>query len=72
MKTDYMDGLKEEIHRTKSEIQATQELLDGMIQDNKTPLWKFIETNRALKDLGAYLKGLECQTYDTESSINRI
>jgi hypothetical protein len=72
MKTDFMDELKKEIYRTKSEIEATQELLDRMIQDNKTPLWKLIETNRALKDLGAYLKGLECQTYDTEWNINRI
>jgi hypothetical protein len=62
-----MDGMKAEIHRTKSEIEATQGKLDGMVHDYSVPLWKLIETNRALKDLVTYLRGLECQTSDKQS-----
>jgi hypothetical protein len=65
-----MDALKTEIHRTKREIEETQEQLDDMIKDYSVPIWKLIETNRALKDLIAYLKGLQCQTSDNESLVS--
>ena len=57
-----MDRLKAEIGRTKSQIETTQQQLDTMLQDYSVPLWQPIEANRNLKELTAYLKGLECQT----------
>ena len=57
-----MDKLKTEIGRTKSQIETTQRQLDGMLKDYSVPLWQPIEANRNLKELTAYLKGLECQT----------
>jgi hypothetical protein len=33
-----------------------------MLKDYSVPIWQPIETNRNLKELTAYLKGLECQT----------
>jgi hypothetical protein len=57
-----MDRLKTEIGRTKSQIETTQRQLDTMVKDHSVPLWQPIEANRNLKELTAYLKGLECQT----------
>jgi hypothetical protein len=57
-----MDRLKTEISRTKTEIETIQRQLDGMLKDYSVPIWQPIETNRSLKELTAYLKGLECQT----------
>jgi hypothetical protein len=54
--------LKAEIDQTKSQIQVAQRQLDAMLKDYSVPMWKPIETNRTLKELMAYLKGLECQT----------
>jgi predicted nucleic acid-binding Zn-ribbon protein len=61
-RTQPMKQLKEEITRTKSQIETTRQQLDGMLNDHSIPLWKPIETNRSLKELVAYLKGLEYQT----------
>ena len=57
-----MERLKTEIGRTKDQIETTQRQLDGMMKDHSVPIWQPIETNRNLKELTAYLKGLECQT----------
>ena len=57
-----MDVLTTEISRTKSQIETTKQELDTMVKDFSVPLWKLIETNRTLKELAAYLKGLECQS----------
>jgi hypothetical protein len=57
-----MDGLKEEISRTKSEIQTTEQQLARMIKDRSVNLGRLIETNRKLKEMIAYLSGLEFQS----------
>src|SRR5262245_35388809 len=66
-----MNRLKSEICRTKSQIETAQQELDGMLKDHAVPIGKPIETNRNLKELVAYLKGLECQTQyvDIETTV---
>ena len=54
-----MDRLRAEISRTRSEIETTQRQLEGMAQDRSVNLGTLIETNRKLKELAAYLTGLE-------------
>jgi hypothetical protein len=66
-----MDCLQTEIARTKSQIERTQQQLDGMVNDFSVPLWKPVQANARLKDLVAYLRGLEYQTdyADIETTV---
>ena len=57
-----MDRLKTEISRTKSQLETTQQQLDSMLNDYSVPVWMPVEANRRLKELAAYLRGLEYQT----------
>jgi len=57
-----MDRLKTEITRTKSQLETTQHQLDSMLNDYSVPVWMPVEANRRLKELAAYLRGLEYQT----------
>ena len=57
------DGKTEnKIGRTKSQIEKQPTPTDGMLKDHSIPIWQPIEANKNLKELAAYLKGLECQT----------
>ena len=66
-----MDGLKEEISRTRSEIETTEQQLQVMFKDRSVNLGRLIETNRKLKELAAYLTGLEFQS-NREDSVGQI
>jgi hypothetical protein len=66
-----MDGLKKEISRTRSEIESTEQQLQVMFKDRSVNLGRLIETNRKLKELTAYLTGLEFQT-NREDSLAQI
>jgi hypothetical protein len=66
-----MEGLKEEISRTRSEIETTEQLLQVMFKDRSVNLGRLIETNRKLKELAAYLTGLEFQS-NRENSAGQI
>lgn len=65
-----MEGLKAEISRTKSDIQTTEQQLARMIKDRSVNLGRLIETNRKLKEMIAYLSGLEFQS-NPEDSIKQ-
>ena len=56
-----MDELKTEISRIKFQIETTEQQLADMVKDYSVPLWRLIETKRNLKELAAYLQGLEYQ-----------
>ena len=66
-----MAGLKEEISRTRSEIETTEQLLQVMFKDRSVNLGRLIETNRKLKELAAYLTGLEFQS-KRENSVGQM
>ena len=57
-----MDEVKAEISRIKFQIETTEQQLADMVKDYSVPLWRLIETKRNLKELAAYLQGLEYQT----------
>jgi hypothetical protein len=57
-----MDEVKTEISRIKFQIETTEQQLADMVKDYSVPLWKLIETKRNLKELAAYLQGLEYQS----------
>jgi hypothetical protein len=65
-----MNALQTEICRTKSEIESTEQQLADMVKDHTVPLWRLIETKRNLKELSAYLRGLQYQTSTDDSRIN--
>jgi hypothetical protein len=64
-----MDELKTEIRRIKSQIETTEQHLADMVKDYSVPLWKLIETKRNLKELAAYLQGLEYQSSKNQFQI---
>ena len=64
-----MDELKTEIRRIKSQIETTEQQLADMVKDYSVPLWKLIETKRNLKELAAYLQGLEYQSSKNQFQI---
>jgi hypothetical protein len=64
-----MDELKTEIRRIKSQIETTEQQLAEMVKDYSVPLWKLIETKRNLKELAAYLQGLEYQSSKNQLQI---
>jgi hypothetical protein len=66
-----MNALQTEICRTKSRIETIEQQLANMVTDYSVPLWKLIETKRSLKELTAYLKGLEYQTTDDSRIENK-
>ena len=66
-----MDGLKKEISRTRSEIETTEQQLQVMFKDRTVNLGRLIETNRKLKELTAYLTGLEFQS-NREVSVGQF
>ena len=66
-----MNALQTEICRTKSQIEIIERQLANMVTDYSVPLWKLIETKRNLKELNAYLKGLEYQTTDDSRIENK-
>jgi hypothetical protein len=57
-----MNALQTEICRTKFEIERLEQQLSNMVKDHMVPLWRIIETKRNLKELTAYLRGLQFQT----------
>jgi len=64
-----MNALQTEICRTKSEIENVEQQLASMVKDYTVPLWRLIETKRILKELSAYLRGLEYQTATKDSRL---
>ena len=64
-----MDELKTEIRRIKSQIETIEHQLADMVKDYSVPLWKLIEAKRNLKELAAYLQGLEYQSSKNQLKI---
>jgi len=64
-----MNALQTEISRTKSEIESTEQQLADLAKDYTVPLWRLIEKKRNLKELNAYLRGLQYQTSTDDSRI---
>jgi len=63
-----MKRLTAEIQRTRAQIDGMQQELDGMMKDYSVPLGSLIETQRRLRELIAYLNGLE-YAFQMETSV---